>query len=424
MLKRVRGLLKAGISNLTAYQDNELQRKLDKARALTRQYGAELLSNLHEMERQIKAEAVFSDWDGQYLMRIENLDLILDDFLGLMKGSARRYFPKAIAIGRDYMGLFSKSIKEGIREADLPHRQTIYGDILSYELAWNDDYLEQSLVPDLEARIRRVEQLPYNYPEEGKRQLSMSLSKVNSRIEQYAGAIWKVTEGSIKRYGEGENLLVHWIGASDERSCFLAGTEVITEDAVKLIEEIRVGEKVLTFKGNMPSTYGWREVEKTFKRQYNGKIIKVETENGRIIECTSNHPILLDNWSFKLVGMLTDKDRVMCCIWGSERKFHFSLDTLLLKPGRIRRDYVFDFMLNGIKKITKRDYQGKVYNLKVEGDKNYIANRIVVHNCDECLDAFAGNPYLLEEAPSPGDQKCDGFCRHALQIVGVKRYGE
>lgn len=38
-------------------------------------------------------------------------------------------------------------------------------------------------------------------------------------------------------------------------------------------------------------------------------------------------------------------------------------------------------------------------------------------SCQDCMDAVAGSPYPIEQAPVPGELTCLGRCRHALQIV-------
>lgn len=37
--------------------------------------------------------------------------------------------------------------------------------------------------------------------------------------------------------------------------------------------------------------------------------------------------------------------------------------------------------------------------------------------CDDCQRAMDGGPYLIDEAPVPGELQCNGRCRHALQVV-------
>ena len=70
-----------------------------------------------------------------------------------------------------------------------------------------------------------------------------------------------------------------------------------------------------------------------------------------------------------------------------------------------------------IKSIIYKPFAGIVYDLRVKDDSSYIANKIVVHNCEECKAAMEGNPYPIDQAPAPGTLSCGGRCRHALQII-------
>ncbi len=69
--------------------------------------------------------------------------------------------------------------------------------------------------------------------------------------------------------------------------CVPPGTNVETENGVKPIEDIEVGEQVLTHKGRM------RRVLETMRRQHCGKIIKIYPYNDNICyNFTEEHPIL------------------------------------------------------------------------------------------------------------------------------------
>lgn len=48
-----------------------------------------------------------------------------------------------------------------------------------------------------------------------------------------------------------------------------------------------------------------------------------------------------------------------------------------------------EFVYIPVKKITKEEYEGKVYNFEVENDNSYIINGVVVHNCLPALEALA-----------------------------------
>ena len=73
-----------------------------------------------------------------------------------------------------------------------------------------------------------------------------------------------------------------WLTAADDRVCFPAGTMVRTESGDKPIEELKIGEKVLTRKG-------LRKVLATSKREYSGDMIRVNTPIGSVTS-TADHP--------------------------------------------------------------------------------------------------------------------------------------
>ncbi|MGJ4754063.1 polymorphic toxin-type HINT domain-containing protein [Leptospira kmetyi] len=73
-----------------------------------------------------------------------------------------------------------------------------------------------------------------------------------------------------------------------ERTCFVAGTLVHTKDGLKKIEEIQVGDVVLS-KNDVSGEMSYRRVVNTFVRQTDA-IYKVSFEDGTMLETTWNHP--------------------------------------------------------------------------------------------------------------------------------------
>ncbi len=68
-------------------------------------------------------------------------------------------------------------------------------------------------------------------------------------------------------------------------------------------------------------------------------------------------------------------------LWKGEiTKFEEVLISLIRRtyPHHIKTE---NYIFTPIKKITKEDYDGKVYNLEVKEDNSYISNCLVVHNC-------------------------------------------
>lgn len=83
--------------------------------------------------------------------------------------------------------------------------------------------------------------------------------------------------------------------------CFVAGTMVKTEMGFKPIEQIGVGEKVLTHKGH------YRAVKEVMSRQVDETVI-VKAENCGEIECTKEHPFYT---------------RLLSTVWDNERRKYY-----------------------------------------------------------------------------------------------------
>jgi formate hydrogenlyase subunit 6/NADH:ubiquinone oxidoreductase subunit I len=76
--------------------------------------------------------------------------------------------------------------------------------------------------------------------------------------------------------------------AVDYGRCVPAGTPVVTSNGILPIEQIRVGDKVLTHKGN------FKEVTDVFQRKYSGKMYTFRTlGNAESLSVTEEHPVLV-----------------------------------------------------------------------------------------------------------------------------------
>jgi len=72
--------------------------------------------------------------------------------------------------------------------------------------------------------------------------------------------------------------------------CLLKGQEIITINGIKNVEDIKVGDFVLTHKGR------FKKVIKTFNGEFNGKIYEIVlSDSMRSLKLTEEHPILIKN---------------------------------------------------------------------------------------------------------------------------------
>lgn len=103
--------------------------------------------------------------------------------------------------------------------------------------------------------------------------------------------------------------------------------------------------------------YEYKKPEKTILQPENKAAYTIELENSYKIKATENH-LVLTKKGYKKIKYLTDNDEVK----------------------------VFEKTYKKIKKIIKPNNKTKVYDIiNIPDNHNFIANNIVVHNCDEAI---------------------------------------
>jgi hypothetical protein len=138
-------------------------------------------------------------------------------------------------------------------------------------------------------------------------------------------------------------------------NCFLSGTKITTDKGEKNIEDIQIGDNVLTHKNRFKEVYG------TMINKAN-EIFKIETNNG-ILEVTGEHPIMtrtvMTRNRWKLAKEITKKDWIMYIRCHPKEEFKFFK----------------------VKNVSKKECNENVYNFSVKDDETYVANKAIVHNC-------------------------------------------
>lgn len=157
-----------------------------------------------------------------------------------------------------------------------------------------------------------------------------------------------------------ENFLVS-IGR--EFWCAPPGEKVKTRDGYKPIEDIQIGEYVLTHKGR------YRKVLKTSERPYKGKIRTITPYKGKPTTFTHGHEIFTGIMSGHL-----DIDEQWTPIE------ELSKGDYVCIPRDPESKWKGVQSWTPVKKVEDKDYDGPVYNLEVEEDHSYVTS-IAVHNC-------------------------------------------
>lgn len=164
--------------------------------------------------------------------------------------------------------------------------------------------------------------------------------------EWYAKDIKEVTGDSIPKCD------IWCFGAP----CFVAGTLITTSEGLKPIEEISVGDKVLTHKNTFEIV-----TEKMINRKKG--IYTLQVKGSPKTEVTGNHRFYVK------CGDSTP-------IWKAIEDFQG--DEYILKPSVDSPQWV------RIEEISyEENREETVYNLEVENEHSYTANGLAAHNCQD-----------------------------------------
>ena len=164
--------------------------------------------------------------------------------------------------------------------------------------------------------------------------------------------------------------------------CFKAGVRVLMGDgSKKCIEDIVVGDEVITHRGNT------KKVLATNSREVDEDITYVKCENSLdVISATSEHPFYISKGNgceWVKAGDIVDGDLVatQTVLVGGDGKRHIC-------PGT-------DFL----RLIKRQREKTTVYNIQVEGDESFVVNEAVVHNCHVKLKPHSNEEVIVYARP-------------------------
>jgi len=180
--------------------------------------------------------------------------------------------------------------------------------------------------------------------------------------------------------------------------CFPAGTKILMADGTeKVIERINQGDRVMSF-NETSKELEVATVTKPMSRQTREELICIETEDGKILKMTPEHPVFTQR-GWVDARDLKEEDEVLSWLTSMEPEY--------IRP------WVSSFFQNPlksvkIKKIWKEEGKTrKVYNMEVEPNNTYVANGIVVHNC--YANAFRASLYtaFFDNSKTMGYRHCN-----------------
>ena len=147
--------------------------------------------------------------------------------------------------------------------------------------------------------------------------------------------------------------------------CFVAGTQIKTGEGFKSIEDIVIGDSVLTWNFEK-EVFETKEVKNIFSKLVS-KTVKYYFENEVSVECTVDHPIYV-------------KDKGWCAYEPNESNLTYNLESPIVK---IEVGDEVHTLYGNLKLTEIIEYNDDVmvYNLhEVADNNNFYANDILVHN--------------------------------------------
>ena len=154
----------------------------------------------------------------------------------------------------------------------------------------------------------------------------------------------------IKQLRQFENKNICVVG--DPKQCFPAGTKITTNNGLINIEDIKVGDQVLSANGRSKTTYGI--VEDISKKSYTGELVKIITESGKTVSATPEHIIFADtNIDDAYFVYLMYKEKLGYRI-GQSRNYPYARETIKNGPKqRMNQESADKIWILGVYKTQK-----------------------------------------------------------------------
>ena len=196
-----------------------------------------------------------------------------------------------------------------------------------------------------------------------------------------------------------------------QRTCFTAGTLIKTRNGYRNIEDVKVGDYVLSW-NEKEDQIEYNRVAQTFQRQTN-EVYRITLQSGTTIETTWNHPFYIAGR-----GWVQAKDLRVNDTTSSMKHVNETPAT----------DALSKMNTDKVSAIEISNAQTTVYNFEVEGAHTYFVSNaeILVHN-DSCIlpdifrweDNKGGN-----KSPAVYDGSVESFDRLVAEAERLNQKGD
>jgi len=272
------------------------------------------------------------DQSGEYYMKS------YEDMAKVFKGKGEQYL-------KNTMEIYEKVDDIEPRKARLPN----------FEIPTDEDFnkFKQTLWGRSEEEAylryqawRGLEKLGLSNDTAHRERLSEELETIRfTKFDTYFLIVWDYCDAARKR-----NIK---IGAG--RGCFLPDNFVKIKDGKKKIQDISLGDRVLSHDNN------YHEILGLHQYKIEEEIVEIEMEDGRTISCTLDHKILVEKYGERK--------------WIKSQNLIAEDEIVDLK----KRNYG-NVMMAKIKEIRRKKYKGTVYDLTVNETHSYNIDGLAVHN--------------------------------------------
>lgn len=151
---------------------------------------------------QVELRMLYAEWMDDLAIDLDEFDYVADD---IMESSLHRLESHLVTLSRQRI---FEGYDLGYGAGEVDYTPEVVADLASV-MSFNEEYIEQSLIPDIRARIRQALRDP-KFTLLGTAFLIDQLSRMGARLEMYAGAEWKAISRGVGAYARARGLPVYW----------------------------------------------------------------------------------------------------------------------------------------------------------------------------------------------------------------------